>query len=167
MAIHGEAGYAERMAQHDVRGLASDAGQLHERSHVRGHFALVTLDERASCAHNRARFAAEKSRGDDHRLDGFGFDRGQRARIRIFLEERRRDDVDARIGGLRGKDRRDQQLERRTVMELGVGIRVLLLEPIEDGDGLGTRAWIGHGRRSRCQCTGPPGAAAPTLRSCS
>ena len=84
-----------------------------------------------------------------------------------FGKERRRDDVDARVGGLRGKDRRDQQLERRAVMELGVGIR--------DAAARADRGWrrsrhegVDRPRQApRCQCTGPPGAAAPTFRSCS
>ena len=37
----------------------------------------------------------------------------ERARVRIALEQRRRHHVDALIGGLRGQDRRHQQLERR------------------------------------------------------
>ena len=56
----------------------------------------------------------------------------ERARVGVALEQRRRDQVDARVGGLRRQDRRDEQLERRPVVQLGVGVRVLRLEPIED-----------------------------------
>ena len=51
---------AERMPEHDVRGLAADAGQLDERVHVRRHLAAVMLDERLRHADQRLDFARKK-----------------------------------------------------------------------------------------------------------
>jgi hypothetical protein len=42
-------------------------------------------------------------------------------RVGIAREERRRDHVDARVGGLRREHRGDEQLERVAVVQLGVG----------------------------------------------
>ena len=57
---------------------------------------------------------------------------GQRARVRVLLEQRRRHEVDACVGGLRREDRRDEQLERVAVGELGVRARMMPFQRVED-----------------------------------
>ena len=49
VAIDRQPRHAERVAEHDVGGLASDAGQSDERVHVGGHLAAV-FARRARCA---------------------------------------------------------------------------------------------------------------------
>ena len=41
--IDGQPGHAERVAEHDIRRLATDAGQLVERLHVGRHLAAVIV----------------------------------------------------------------------------------------------------------------------------
>ena len=50
----------------------------------------------------------------------------------IALEECRRDQVHASIGGLCGEDGRDQQLERIRMVQLGIRARMLRLELVQD-----------------------------------
>src|SRR5262245_22682109 len=99
MAIDGEARNAERVTEHDVRRLAADARQSGQLVHVRGHLTAVPLDEPARHAHEAARLHAEKPRRDDLWLELLWFLLRQRRGVRISREERRRYDVDARIGG--------------------------------------------------------------------
>ena len=53
-------------------------------------------------------------------------------RVGILRKERRRDQVDPLVGGLRREDRRDQQLEGVAMMELGIGAGMLALEARQD-----------------------------------
>ena len=55
-----------RVAQHDVRGLAADAGELHERGQLAWDFAAVLVGEGARAAHQALRLRAEEAgRADD------------------------------------------------------------------------------------------------------
>ena len=62
VAIDRQPRHAERMAEHDVRGLAADAGQRGQRVHVGRHLAAVLLDERLRHADERLRLLRERSR---------------------------------------------------------------------------------------------------------
>ncbi len=55
VAIHGKAGHAKRVSEHDVGGLAAHARQLHERVHVGRHRAAVLA--------RRARSRGQSPRG--------------------------------------------------------------------------------------------------------
>ena len=46
------------------------------------------------------------------------------AGVGIAREQKRRRQVDARVGALRGQNHRDQQLERVVVLERGLGVRI-------------------------------------------
>ncbi len=52
--------------------------------------------------------------------------------VGITREQRRRDEVDARIGRLCRQDRRHQQLKGIAVNELRIGIRMMPIERVED-----------------------------------
>ena len=93
--IDREPGHAERVTEHDVRGLAADAGQLGERVHVGRHLAAVLFDERLRHAEQRLRLRAEEAGRMNLRLELAGVGSGERARVGIPLEQRRRDHVDA------------------------------------------------------------------------
>ena len=86
MAIDRQAGHAKRMAEHDVGGLASDAGELDERLHVGRHLAAVVLDERLRHADDRRDFCRKNPVDTMMRLDLLGLGGGQRAGVRIALE---------------------------------------------------------------------------------
>ena len=58
--------------------------------------------------------------------------RASGARVAVALEQGRRDQVDALVGGLRRQDGRDQQLEGVGVVQLGVGAGMLRLELVEN-----------------------------------
>ena len=85
----------------------------------------------------RLRLRAEETGGVNLRLELRRRRLRERARVGIALEQRRRDQVHALIGRLRREDRRDQQLEGVAVVELGVGVRMLRLERVEDVPRLG------------------------------
>jgi hypothetical protein len=92
----------------------------------------MVFDERLGHADERPGLRAEEAGRVNLRLELLGGRVRERARVAISREERRRDDVDARIGGLRGQNCRDEQLERALVVELGVRVRMLCLEQVED-----------------------------------
>ena len=69
VAIDGEAGDAERVPEHDVRGLAADARQLDERLHRPRHLSAMVGHQRGGHAFQRSRLGAEKARGLDLRLE--------------------------------------------------------------------------------------------------
>jgi hypothetical protein len=48
--VDGQPGDAEGVAEHDVGGLAADAGQLHEVLEPAGHLPAVPLDQRGAQA---------------------------------------------------------------------------------------------------------------------
>ena len=129
VAIDRQPGHAERVTEDDVGGLAADAGQLVERVHRRGHLAAVLLDRpRWPCRASDFDFARKKPVDWICGSSSRGRRLRERTRVGIALEERRRDLVHALVGALRREDRRDEQLVRRRVMQLGVGVGVLRLE---------------------------------------
>ena len=67
--IDRQSGDAERVAEHDVRRLAADAGQLDERLHRRRHLAAVAFDERLRHADERLRLRAEEAGRVNLRLE--------------------------------------------------------------------------------------------------
>src|SRR6185436_13193663 len=132
VAIDRQARHAERVSEDDVGGLAADAGKLRQRVHVGRHLAAVIVDQRLRHADQRLRLLAEEPCRVDRFLEVRRLRLGERPRIRISLEERRRDHVDARIGRLGRQHRGDEELVGVLVLQLGVGVRMLRLEQVED-----------------------------------
>ena len=133
VAIDREARDAQGMAQHDVRGLAPDAWERHERVHVGWHVAGVTRDKCSRCAHEVPGFHPVEAGWLDEGLEILGLGFRQRRGIRVVREERRRDLVHAAVRALRGEDRRGEQFEWRSKVEFGRGVGVLRFQAIEDG----------------------------------
>ena len=123
---------AERVPEHDVRRLAADAGQREQRRHVGRHLALMLLHEGLRHADERSGFRAEESGRMNLRLERRRRRARQLVRRGIPLEQRRRHQVHALVGRLRREDRRHQQLERRGVVQLGVGVGMLRLQLVEN-----------------------------------
>ena len=65
--------------------------------------------------------------------------KASRARVRVAPEERGRHQVHALVRGLRGENRRDQQLERVRVVQLGVRSGMLTFERVENAPRVGRR----------------------------
>jgi len=131
--VHDDANdHVERVAEDDVRRLAPDAVELDQFLHRARHFAAVALDEFAAAVLDVLRLAAEKSGGLDELLQ-FG---ARRVReifcAAIFFEQIRRDDIDALVRALRGKDHGDEQLERVRISQLAVRVGISLLETGDD-----------------------------------
>jgi len=110
----------------------------------------VTLDQLAAAILDVPRLAAEKTGGLDEPLQ-FGARRVREIRRRaVFFEQIRRDDIDALVSALGGKDHGDEQLERVGVSQLAMRFGIGLLEAGDDffqsrGFGMSGFAW--HLRR--------------------
>ena len=128
VAIDGQAGDAERMAEDDVRRLAADAGQAVSASIVAG--ISPPCSSRPPCAMPSSDFDFARKKpvdwicGSSSAVVAFA----SALRVGIALEERRRYLVDALVGALRRQDGRDQQLVRRRVVQLGIGAGMLAFE---------------------------------------
>jgi len=151
--VHDDADdHVERIAENDVCRLAPDAVELDQFLHRARHLAAVTLDEFAAAILDVLRLAAEKSGGLDELLQF----RARRVREifcgAIFFEQLRRDEVDAFVRALRGKDHGDEQLERVRVSQLAVRVGISLLETGDDffqPRGFGLERFLEHIYKSR------------------
>jgi hypothetical protein len=131
--VHDDADdHAERVAEDDVRRLAPDAVELDQFLHRARHFATVMLDEFAAAILDVLGLAAEKSGGLDELLQFRARRVRKICRRAVFFEQFRRDEVDALVRALRGKDNGDEQLERVRVSQLAVRVGISLLETGDD-----------------------------------
>ena len=104
----------------------------------------MLVDEHLRHADERLRLLPKEAGRDDQLFELRRLRLHQRARIGVALEQRRRHQVHPRIGRLRRQHRRRQQLERRPVVELGVGVRMLRRQRVDDAPGDGGRLqWTG------------------------
>src|SRR3989442_12585162 len=98
-------------AEHDVRGLARNAGKPEQLIHRSRNLAAKLLDEHLARALDRFRFVAKKAGGANVllQLDGRNFQIvfGPAA----FTKQIGGDDVYALVGALRGQKRGNQDLE--------------------------------------------------------
>src|SRR5271170_7369550 len=131
--IHDDAdNYVKRISQNNICRLSPDAVELEQFLHRARHFAAVTLDEFAAAILDVLRLAAEKSGGLDELLQ-FRARRVREITCRaVFFEQLRRDEVDALVRALRGKDHGDEQLEGVRVSQLAVRGGISLLETGDD-----------------------------------
>ncbi len=129
---------AEGCAEDDVGRFSGYARQGEQLLHGAGNLAGELLDDLLAGALNGFGLGAEKSGGAD-----FGFDLarvgvGEIFGLGILREERGSDQIDAHVGGLRGKNRGDQQLKWIVVNEGAGGRGVGFVELLQDGaDALG------------------------------
>jgi hypothetical protein len=92
----------------------------------------VVLDQGRRHADQRPRFLAEEPGGVNQSFEVGRCGVLQRCGVGITAEQRRSHEVDAGIGRLCGKDGRDQQFERRRVVQFGVRVRMLRVEGVEN-----------------------------------
>src|SRR5688500_16295923 len=119
MSVDRDRRFPERDVQHDVRGLAADAGQLLERFAGSRNLATVLEEQHAARLDDVLRFHAKKPDGLDVLLETAHAEREDfRRRVR-FPEELARRDVYTLVRRLGGEDHRHEELEWRPVLELG------------------------------------------------
>ena len=133
VAIDRQARHAERVAEHDVRGLAADAGQRRRARPCRP--APCRRDARRARAPCRRGCATSCGRTRSDWICGSsssGSALRERRGVRIAREERRRDLVHARVGATapRGSSRRAVRTALRK-LQLGARVGMLRLEAIE------------------------------------
>ena len=93
VGVDGDAGDAEAVAEHDVGGLAADAGQRHQVVEPRRHLPVVPLDEGGAQLEQRVGLGAEEAERADDLLEllarGAGHRRRRRGRPRTAWGGRR------------------------------------------------------------------------------
>ena len=117
-------GLAESDVEHDVGGLAADAGQCFERHAVAGHPAAVPRDQQAAGFEQVLRLGAVEADRADVRGEAVLAEREHLGRRVGDGEQPPRRLVDADIGRLRREQHRSEQLEHVGVFEFGLGLRV-------------------------------------------
>lgn len=135
MGIDGNAGHAESVAEHDVRGFPPDPMQGHQVLHPRGDYAVVPFDEVSGKSEERFGLGAEKPRGPNEILNPLAGSGREGARVRVGGEEGGRDLIDPDIGALRGENGCDEQLERVVEIELAARVGILISEKSKDPPG--------------------------------
>src|SRR5947208_1733583 len=123
---------AEPGAEHDVRGLAAHTGELNQLLHGVGYRTSMALDQRLRHPDDGFGLVAEEPRAVDLLLQDLRVGAGVVLRRAILREQRRGDQVDPRVGGLRRQDGGDQQLERALVVQRAGGVGIGLLETGDD-----------------------------------
>lgn len=123
---------AEGIAQNDIRRFASDTVQLRQLLHRLRDIPAMVFDKFAAAVSDVLCLIAEKAR----RLDGllqFGERRIRIIRHRaIFFKQLFRDNIDAFIGALRGKDGGDEQFERFRVTQLAARFGISSIQRGDD-----------------------------------
>src|SRR6266508_2912308 len=124
--------HAERITEHDVGGLAADAGQQNQLGHRPRYFAGMSFDYSRRHSKQALRLVAKKTGAPDHLLESLDLGTREIARTWKCAKELRRYHVDPLVGALRAENRRDEQLKRRLEVELGSCVGVLALETGEN-----------------------------------
>ena len=132
VSVDGDRGLVERVAEHDVGSLQSDTGECDERITGSGNLAPVAIDKRLRHPEHRLRLRAEEAGRLDLALEALRRRRHVVGGPTVSLEQRRRHDVHAFVGALRGEDGRDEQLERRREVQRTLRVRICLLERRDD-----------------------------------
>ena len=122
--VHGDAGHAEGVAQHDVGRLPADPGQGDQVGQLARHLPAEPVAQGLPQADEAVGLGPEEPGGLDDLLHlgpvgGRVVGGGPVAR-----EQHRGDQVDPLVRGLRGQDRGDQQFQRGGEVELSVGIGI-------------------------------------------
>jgi hypothetical protein len=148
---------SERLRHHDARGLVTHAGQALELLERLRHLALVLVDEDLRELRERLGLLRREAARPDQLVDLL--DRHLRHRFGVggAGEQRGRDEIDARIGRLRGEQDGDEEGETDPGGRAGprgrgsVGRGSPGSGPLSRGDSLGENVPLGrdgiHGRR--------------------
>ena len=121
---------AERLAEHDVRGLASYAGQRREALHGVGHLSVELGDDDLAGPDDVLGLLVVEAQRTNVLLDFELVGLGEVSGCRKALEQRRCRLVHPNVGGLRREDHGDQQLVGVGEVQRGVRVAVVRLEPL-------------------------------------
>ncbi len=124
MGVDGDPGHPEGVAEHHVRGLAADAGQLHQVVLVPGDLAAVPLAQRLGEADHVVGLGAVEAGGAQDALHLRAVGTGEVGGGGVAREQARRDRVHPLVRGLRGEHGGDQQLQGVLEVQLAVGVGV-------------------------------------------
>lgn len=127
------------VAEDDIGGFASDAGEIGEGFEIFGDFAVMLLRDGFGGGNEVLGFIAEKAGGADEVFDVFLLRGGESFGVGVFFKEGGRHHVDADVGALRGEDGGDEELEGARVVEFTMGVGIGLPEDFQNfGGGSGT-----------------------------
>ena len=116
----------------DVRGLASDAGKLHEILEPPRNLAVELLEQHAHGAADRLRLLPEEAGRVDVSLELLLRHGEVVLRPVVLLKERPRHTVDVDVGRLGRQHHRDEELERGAETKRDRRVGVLRGEPFDD-----------------------------------
>ena len=116
--------FIEGISEHDIRGLASSAGEISERFEGGWNFATVLGQEGGTHGADVFCLTAIEARGADEGFEIFLRNGGVIGCGAATLEQVLCDEIDALIGALCRKDGGDEEIKRVRVVELAVSIRV-------------------------------------------
>ena len=125
-------GLAERDAEDDVGGFASDAGDGGELGEGLRHLAVEVGDDLAGRALDGLGLVVVEAGGADELFELGEFGLGHCGRRGESPKELGRDHVHAGVGTLRGEDGRDQKLPWRAMVERADGVGIGFVEGFED-----------------------------------
>ena len=117
VGVDRESRLAEGVAEHHVRGLPSDARKLKQPIHGTGDFPVELFDNGFCRFQDMGGFRPVESAGEDGLFQILAAAGSERFGIRPAPEKIARDHVDAFVRALGGKDRGDEELERRHVLQ--------------------------------------------------
>jgi uncharacterized membrane protein len=145
VGVHGHGVLAEGDAEHDVGGLAADAGQGFQVLALARHLAAVALDQELREGDDVAGLGAPEADGADVPGDAFLAERHHGRRVRCCSEQGLHGAVDGGVRGLGGEHDGDEQRVGVGEVQLARGVGVEAGEVFEEGLDLGD----GHGRCGR------------------
>src|SRR6266540_1437954 len=145
VAIDRKTRNAERVTENHVCGLAANSRQFRQRFHARRDLGTVVIDEGARHSDQGLCLLAKEPGRFDRLLQLAGIGIRERLCVCVSGKQRRCDLIDTLVARLRGEDGGNEQLERRAVVKLRIGVWMMALERIENA----------LCDRLRLQCTGP------------
>jgi len=117
VGVDRESGLAHGVAEHDVRGLAPDAGELQQALHRVGDFAVELFDDGFGRLNDMPRLRVVESAGENGLFELVTAAGGERGGVRPAFKQLPRDHVHALVRALGGKNRGDEELKRRRVLQ--------------------------------------------------
>ena len=130
VGVHGDGVAAVGDGVDDVRRLAPHSAEFHQSLSVRRHPAH--LHDGRGRFFDGFRFVVVEPAGENEFFQLLRRHGDELFRRRRVTEKLRGDHVDAPVRALRGKDDRDEQLERRAEVQLAVGIPVHFVKQLVD-----------------------------------
>ncbi len=145
MRVHGNARCAERIAEHNVGGLATDPRQGDQILKPIGHLPAKVIAQGLRKTLNAGGLGAVEPRGLDERLKFFTIGARVRRGVGVALEQCGGHLIHSAIGALRRQHGGHQQLQRCSEIQLTVRVRIRLGE--HPSDLASTTNLRGSGRR--------------------